>query len=305
MTTEHAATLIRTEDSFSQRSQDYLALAKPRVVMMILAVTTLGFYMGITGALNWLDLLHVNLGMALAAGGTLALNQYIERDHDAQMNRTMHRPLPDGRLHPSQALAFGLILTFTGISYLSLMVHMRAGLVTLITTSSYLFLYTPLKRTTPLCCIVGALPGALPTVTGWVAARGTLGPEVWGVFAILFLWQLPHAWAIAWLYQDDYARAGFRLLPAVDPDHHRISQYIVMSCLALLIVSALPTWIGLTGLTAFIAILFLAFVLLVCSIVAAISRTHTAIQRLVWASILYPPVTCIAMALDKTPSLTF
>ncbi len=296
---------MRTESSLSQRSQNYLALAKPRVVMMILTVTTLGFYMGTTGTLNWLDLLHVNLGMALAAGGTLALNQYIERHHDARMHRTRHRPLPEARLHPSQALVFGLILMVSGISYLSLIVHPLAGLVTLMTTSSYLFLYTPLKRTTPLCCVVGALPGALPPVTGWVAARGTLGPEVWSIFAILFLWQLPHAWAIAWLYQEDYARAGFRLLPTGDPDHHRISQYIIVSCLALLLASVLPTWVGLTGLTAFIAIIVLALLLLIFGIAAAISRTHTAIQRLVWASIIYPPVACFVMALDKVPNLTF
>lgn len=286
-----------------QHVMDYLALLKPRMVVMILAVTMAGFYMGSTGTPHWARLLHLLLGVALAAGGTLALNQYIERQEDALMPRTQSRPLPDGRLQPLAAFWFGLILTLVGLVYLGLTVNLFAGLVTAVTTCSYLFWYTPLKRKTSLCSFVGAIPGALPPVTGWVAARAAFDSEVWVLFAIIFLWQLPHSLAIAWLYREEYARAGFRLLPVLYPDGHSTARQIVTNCLALLAVGLLPTVIGLTGPVYFVAMCILGLGLLGFGIDVALSRTAAAARRLVLASLVYLPLTFLLMVLDKVPML--
>ena len=180
---------------------DLAALAKPRVVLMIVVTTLVGYYVGLTGAADWARLLHLAVGTILAAGGTLALNQYWEREVDARMERTRTRPLPDGRLTPLEALAFGATITALGVAYLAAFVGVAPAAVTLATFALYLFAYTPLKLRTALCTIVGAVPGALPPVTGWVAARDDAGAGAWILFGILFLWQLPHTLAIARLYR--------------------------------------------------------------------------------------------------------
>src|SRR5919109_4770954 len=228
---------------------DLVVLTKPRVVLMVLVTTLVGYYVGLTGAPDWARLLHLAIGTALAAGGTLALNQYWERDVDALMERTRTRPLPDGRLMPLEALAFGGAITALGIMSLAAFAGMAAAAVTLATFALYLFAYTPLKLRTALCTIIGAVPGALPPVTGWVAARDDAGPGAWILFGILFLWQLPHTLAIARLYRDDYARAGVRLLPVIDPEGTSTERQIVLACLALLAVSLLPAVAGWTGAT--------------------------------------------------------
>jgi len=194
---------------------DLISLTKPRVVLMILVTTIVGYYVGLAGAPDYARLLHLLIGTALAAGGTLALNMYWERDVDALMQRTRLRPLPDGRLAPLEALLFGAAITLAGLAYLAACVSLRAAAVTGATFVLYLFAYTPLKLRSPLCTLVGAIPGALPPVTGWVAARDELGVGAWVLFGILFLWQLPHTLAIGRLYRDDYARAGVRLLPEI------------------------------------------------------------------------------------------
>lgn len=303
MTALRTATIDLDRISVRQRALDYFVLAKPRVVVMILAVTVAGYYMAATQTPDWVRLLHLLVGIALAAGGTLALNQYIEREEDALMQRTQMRPLPDGRLYPIEALCFGLIATLSGLLYVTLMVQALAGMVTAITVGSYLFCYTPLKLKTSLCSIVGALPGALPPVTGWVAASGTLDREVWILFAILFLWQLPHSLAIAWLYREDYARAGFQLLPVVDPGGQSTGRQIIVNCLALMAVGLLPTLMGMTGPVYFVAAFVLGLIFLGFSVDAARLRTTEAIRRLVLASLVYLPLTFLAMALDKLPKL--
>ncbi len=299
MTTESSVTLTLVKSGTTQRSLDYLALVKPRVVMMVLAVTTTGFYMGSLGPLDWLRLLHLNVGMALAAGGTLALNQYIERDWDALMQRTQWRPLPNARLHSTAALSFGLIMTIGGILYLTVSVQVLAGLLTAVTTCSYLFLYTPLKRKTSLCLVVGALPGALPLVTGCIAADEIVTHKVWMMFAILFLWQLPHSLAIAWLYQEDYERAGFRLLPIVESNTYRIGRYIVMTCILLLAVSLIPVVFGLAGWVYFVMMFLLGVAFLYWSLTAAFAPTQEAIRRLVVVSLIYLPLALMTMVLSK------
>src|SRR3990172_6572084 len=188
-----------------RRAKDFLALTRPRIVLMVLVTTLVGYSLGSRGAVEYVLLLKTLLCMALAAGGTAALNQYLEREGDARMERTRLRPLPDGRLRPTEALAFGAAITLAGRPPLTFAVHALSVLVAAGIVSSYLFLYTPLKRKPSLCSVVGALPGALPPVIGWAAARGELGAEAWGLFALLFLWQIPHSLAIARLYRDDYA----------------------------------------------------------------------------------------------------
>jgi heme o synthase len=287
------------EVSVARRAADFFALTKPRMVLMILVTTCVGFYLGSSGAMDALGLLHTLLGTALAAGGTLALNQFLEREVDATMERTRRRPLPAGRIQPAEALAFGTMMTVAGLLYLACGVGELSALVTAITVVSYLFVYTPLKRRTSLCSVLGAIPGALPPVTGWVAARGDFGPGAWVLFAILFLWQLPHSLAIGWLYCADYARAGIRLLPVIEPDGRSTGRQIVSNCLALLAVGLLPTLIGLAGWVYFLGALALGTGLLVCGIVLAISRSAADARRLVFASLVYLPALLVLMALNK------
>ena len=201
---------------FVQHATDLIELVKPRLVVMILITTAAGFYIG-AETMDWLLCLHTLIGAGLTAAGVLGLNQYLERDVDAQMKRTQGRPLPDGRMSPLTALLVGAALTGSGMLYLAFIVNMLSGFVISLIVVSYLFLYTPLKRKTSLCTLIGAVPGALPPVVGWVAARGSLTGEAWVLFTILFLWQLPHSLAIAYIYREDYAKAGFRLLPVIHP----------------------------------------------------------------------------------------
>ena len=233
--------------------KDFIALTKPGLVIMLVLTTCVGFYLGSDGPVDWLRLLHTLAGTALAAGGTLALNQFMERDRDAMMRRTRKRPLPAGKLRPAQALGFGVSITVAGLLYLALVVNVLSCAVTALITVTYLFLYTPLKHRTTLSTVFGAVPGALPPVTGWAAARNELGLEAGVLFAILFLWQMPHALALAWLFREDYARAGFQLLPAVDPDGRFTSVQILINCLALTAFSLVPTILGISGVIYFYA----------------------------------------------------
>ena len=279
--------------------RDFVELTKPRVVTMILVTTLVGFYLASPAAVDFPLLLHTLASTALAAAGTLALNQYLERDLDGMMLRTRMRPIPAGRLEPREALVFGALVTAIGIAYQTLAVGALAATVTAATTASYLFLYTPMKRWTPLCSFVGAVPGALPPVTGWAAAADSLGIAAWVLFAILFLWQLPHSLAIARLYRDDYARAGIRLLPVIDPDGESTGRQIVTNSLALLSVALLPTLVGLTGAWYFFSALVLGLGLLGFSIQLARTRALADARRLLFASLVYLPVLLAVMALDK------
>jgi protoheme IX farnesyltransferase len=293
--------ILAADITRARRALALAELGKPRVVVMVLLTTFVGFYLGSRGLPDYLRLLPTLIGTALAAAGTLALNQYMERHLDAKMQRTRQRPLPDGRLQPAEALAFGVAMTCAGLLYLALAVNALSVAVTAATTVTYLFLYTPLKCRTPLCSIVGAIPGALPPLTGWTAARGGFGVEAWILFAILFLWQLPHSLAIARLYRDDYARAGMRLLPVIEPDGKSTGRQIVANCLALLVVGLLPTLVGLTGAVYFVAAFVFGAVFLAYGIAFALSRTATAARQLMFASLLYLPATLLLMALDKVP----
>jgi len=239
------------------------------------------------------------IGTLLAARGTLALNQYWERGVDARMERTRARPLPGGRLAPLEALLFGGAVTLAGLAYLGALVSTLSLVVTALTTGLYLFAYTPLKLRTPLCTIVGAVPGALPPVTGWVASRDDLGVGAWVLFGIMFLWQLPHTLAIARLYRDDYARAGVRLLPVVDAEGTSTERQVVTGCLALLVVSLLPTLIGLAGPIYFVGAFLLGATFAVLGARQALAPSAVSARRVLLASLLYLPVLLALLAFDK------
>jgi protoheme IX farnesyltransferase len=282
-----------------KRTSDYLALTKPRVVAMVLITAFVGFYLASDSGLDWLLLCHTLIGVALASGGTLALNQYLERDLDARMLRTRERPLPEGRIWPAEALGFGVAITAAGLLYLTLFVNPLSGLVTAVSVGSYLFLYTPMKQTSPYCVIVGAVPGALPPVTGWGAASGALPLEAWVLFAILFLWQIPHSLSIAVLYREDYARANFRLLPVVDPEGIYTGRQVVVHSLALFAVGLLPATLQVAGILYFVAAFALGCMMLVCGVMLARSYSAVAARRLLFASLIYLPALLLLMAVDK------
>ena len=282
-----------------RRLADFVELTKPRVVVMVLVTTFVGFYLGSPGVPDYARLVHALLGTMLAAGGTLALNQFLEREVDGRMRRTRRRPLPDGRLAPAEALVFGALLTLAGLTYLLLAVDPRCALVTGLIVVLYLGAYTPLKLVTPLALVVGAVPGALPPVTGWVGARGEVGVGAAVLFAILFLWQLPHTLAIARLHRDDYARAGIRVLPVVDPDGASTERQIVAGCLALLAVGLLPTLVGLAGGVYFVGAFLLGLTFLACGMAQALAPSVTSARRLLLASVAYLPLLLVLMALDK------
>lgn len=287
--------------SVSRRAADFYELTKPRIVLMVLITAFVGYYAGSESVPDYLGLFQMLVGTALAAGGTLALNQFVERDTDAMMERTRRRPLPDGRVQPNDALWFGIALTFSGLLYLALAVNVLSALVTAAITLSYLWAYTPLKRTSSLCVPVGAVPGALPPVLGWVAARGELSVDAWVLFAILFLWQIPHTLAIACLYREDFARAGIHFLPVIEPDCESTHRQMIVHCSALLAVSLLPTLIGLAGALYFVTAFVLGIGFLASAIGLVMAPTRAGARRLLFASLIYLPVLLLTMALDRMP----
>jgi protoheme IX farnesyltransferase len=284
-----------------RRTLDFFELTKPRVTLMVLVTTVVGFYLGSHSVPDYLRLVQTLLGTALAAAGTLALNQLLEREADAAMERTRRRPLPEGRVQPTEALIFGVALTLLGLVILWTAVNTLSALVTAAITASYLFAYTPLKQKSSLCSVVGAVPGALPPVIGWAAARGQLDLGAWVLFAIMFLWQIPHTLAIARLYREDFARAGIRFLPVIEPDGRSTGRQILTTCLALLAVSLLPTMLHVTGYLYFGAAFLLGALFLGCGVSLAISRSASAARRLLLASLIYLPLLLAAMALDRIP----
>jgi heme o synthase len=278
---------------------DLVALTKPRVLLMVLATTLVGYFVALSGPADYLRVAHLLVGTLLAAGGTLALNQYVERDVDARMERTKHRPLPDGRLQPFEALLFAGSLTSLGVGYLAVGVGVAAAALTLATTVLYIGVYTPLKRRTAWCMLVGAVPGALPPVTGWVAAGGDFGPGAVVLFGILFFWQLPHTLAISRLYADDYARAGVRVRPVVERPGTRREPEIVSSTLGLVAVSLLPMGIGMSGITYFVTAGALGLGLLGAGLAHANAPSPASARRVLMASLLYLPLLLAVLAFDK------
>lgn len=281
------------------RLRDYFELSKSRIVLMILTTTVAGYFLGLEGAVNWLTLFNTIIGTALVAAGTNAMNQYIERDLDAQMNRTRSRPLPDHRMTEQQALLFAGGTAVAGVAWLAIAVHWLPAVVALVTLATYLAIYTPLKRISSFCTVVGAFPGALPPVIGYAAAREQLGVPAIIVFLLMFYWQLPHFLAIGWLYRDDYARAGFAMLGVEDRDGSRSSIKAIFYTVVLMAISALPTTLGYAGLLYLFSALACGLVLLATAVKFATTRTPRSAKALFLMSNLYLPLVLLLMVLDQ------
>jgi heme o synthase len=277
----------------------YLELTKPRITILVTATAAAGFCLGSIGGIDYFRFFHTALGIALLSSGMATLNQYIERDLDRLMRRTEMRPLPSGKLQPRQALRFGIALSVIATVYLAVFVNpLSAGLGAL-TFVAYLFAYTLLKTRTTLSTVVGAFPGAMPPFIGWVAANGQITIEAWILFAILFLWQFPHFLAIAWMYREDYARAGIMMLPVVEPDGRITGQQIIAYTVLLVPVSLMPTLVHLAGAVYFYGALALGLWFLYYSVRAARNRTTWQARKLLLASVLYLPVLFALMVLNR------
>jgi len=277
----------------------YVVLTKPDVTFLVVITTVAGFYLGSTGPVDWARLAQTLFGTLLVAGGTAALNQYVERDMDAVMRRTAARPLPTGTLKPSEVLIFGAVTIIFGTAWLALTVNALAGFIAFATSLSYLGLYTPLKTRTTLATAVGAIPGALPPLIGWAAARGSLSEGGWILFAILFVWQFPHFMAIAWMYREDYARAGIQMLPVVDRKGDATFNVIVSFSAILVPVSLLPSVMGMAGIRYFFGALVLGMILLQVSLWANRARTNVRAKWLMHATVIHIPVLLAWMIFDK------
>ena len=283
--------------------RDYIELTKPRITWLILMSTGIGYFFGLPSHawrdINWLLLLHTILGTGLIASGTAALNQWYERAADLKMHRTAGRPLPSGRLMAGRALAFGIALSVAGFVELWLGVNLLSGLIGAFTLASYLFLYTPMKQRTWWSTTVGAIPGAMPPMIGYAAAAGVITRESWVLFAILFLWQFPHFYSIAWMYKEDYARAGIRMLPVVEPDCRSTARQIVLYGIALIPVSLVPGMLGMTGRIYLIGALILGLVYLYSGVRVALERTLVRARAVLLTSVLYLPLIYGLMLLDR------
>ncbi len=274
-------------------------LVKARLTFLVLLTTLVGFYLGYQGSIDFLLMFHTIVGTALVAGGASALNQLIERDHDRKMRRTENRPLPSGRLRAETVLIFGTLCSAVGVLYLGWGVNWLTALLGLVTWGSYLFIYTPLKRITTLNTAIGAIPGALPPLMGWTAACGRVTVEGWVLVAILFFWQLPHFLAIAWIYRDEYAKAGFAMLPVLDPDGVRTGRHALSHTLGLLPISLAPFLLHLTGRLYLFGALLLGVVFLWCAFQFARHLSLPRARLLFFVSILYLPLLLILMVLNK------
>jgi protoheme IX farnesyltransferase len=285
--------------ALSRRLRAYVELAKPRLTALILVVAAAGYWLACRGEPDAGRLAGAAAGVTLLAAGIFALNQYLERDLDSRMRRTERRPLPAGRLSAREALWFGGLMSAAAVICLTFAVNALCGALALITFSSYLFVYTPLKLRTPHCTLIGALPGAMPPLYGWAAARGELGLEAWVLFAILFLWQFPHFHSIAWLYREDYARADIRMWSVVEPDGKTLGRQIIAFSALLVPASALPAALGMSGPLYFWGALALGGLLLWLGLEAARRKSNSEARRLLVASVLYLPALFALMVLDK------
>ena len=281
------------------RLVDLYELTKPRMNFLVVITTAVGYYMAVRHSFEWARLLHTIFGTALTAAGASVLNQFIERKYDALMPRTSDRPLPGGRINPADALFFGVTLGVCGVAYLALTVNALTAVLGAFTLLSYVFVYTPLKRITPFNTVVGAVPGAIPTMMGVTAVTGAVSPEALALFAILFLWQMPHFLAIAILYRDDYAAGGFQMLPVVDRDLSVTGRQIVLYSIALIPASIVPVSLGMAGVNYFVTAMLLGLAFLSFGISCATTGTRSDARKLFFSSILYLPLLFAGLMIDK------
>jgi protoheme IX farnesyltransferase len=276
----------------------YFELTKPRILVMVLVTTTLGFLLGCAGHVSFALLLLTLLGVGGATGGAAVLNNYLERDFDAKMIRTRGRALPAGLIDPSRALSFGVGLVLSGVLLLAATVNLTAGFLVLLAAFLYVMVYTPLKRITWWNTTFGAIPGAIPPMAGWAAATGHVGPGAWALFAILFAWQHPHFFAIAWMFREDYRAAGFKMLPVVEPSGQKTVRLTLGFSLALLAVSLIPTFIGMAGWLYFCGTFVIGLLMLISALGFARDRSVPNARRLLKASIVYLPLLLLFIVVD-------
>jgi protoheme IX farnesyltransferase len=281
------------------RLNDFYELTKPRMNLLVVLTTTVGFYMASVGPIHWLLLLNTVIGTALTAAGAAVLNQLVERDFDKLMPRTKNRPLPGGRVAPVEALIYGVVLGFSGVAYLTLLVNFLTAFLGAATLLSYLFIYTPMKRWTTLNTVIGAVPGAIPPMMGVTAVQGVLSMDAISLFAILFFWQMPHFLAIAILYRQDYAAGGFKMLPVVDKDLNCTGHQIVLYALALIPASLLPVLVHMSGPVNIAAAILLGLMFLSYGVMCAVRKTRVDARKLFFASIIYLPLLLLVMMLDR------
>jgi protoheme IX farnesyltransferase len=293
------STVRTTEVTLASRANAYVALTKPDVSFLVLMTTAAGYYMGARGAVDWLHLVQTVFATLLIAAGTATLNHYIERESDRYMRRTASRPLPSGQLQPREALWFGITLSVAGAVDLYFTAGILASALGVLTSLSYLLAYTPLKKRTVWATAVGAFPGAIPPMIGWVAATGALDRGAWLLFAILFFWQFPHFYAIAWMYREDYARAGILMLPVVDREGTRTFRQIILTAIALVGVSLLPAVMGLAGVRYFFGALVVSTALVQVCLWASSSRTNVRAKWLMHATVMHIPLLLGLMIYDK------
>ncbi|MEQ1869896.1 MAG: heme o synthase [Vicinamibacterales bacterium] len=291
---------LSTDTQRSLSISDYVALTKPRLNLLVVATSAAGYYLGATRPVLPLEMAEAVIGTALVASGAAVLNQVYERDTDRLMRRTRTRPLPDGRVSPPDAYRFGLVLSGAGLLLLAVSTNVVATLLALTTIVVYLTVYTPMKRRSSLSTLVGAIPGALPPLIGWAAASGTLSMGGWALFGIVFLWQIPHFMAIAWMYRDDYKNAGFPMLPVVEPDGRRAGQQALLYSIALIPMSLLPAYIGVSGWFYFWVALAFGFALLGLAARFAMKRSDRAARWLFFGSITYLPLLWASMIIDHS-----
>ena len=294
----HADTAAQVGTRTHSRGGDFVALTKPRLNFLVLLTTAAAYSLGAGPDARLIDLVHTLVGTFLVAGGAAALNQVWERRTDRLMRRTRNRPMADQRMAVAQGNVFGIALTLLGAAELAIFLNPLSAAVALFTTATYIFLYTPLKLRTSLSTIAGALPGALPAVIGWAAATGTLSIEAWVLFGIVFMWQMPHFLAIAWMYRDEYARAGMPLLPVIEPDGRSTGRQAVLYTAALIPVSLLPTGVGLATAYYLIGALALGAILLLMSVEFAVKRDLATAKRLFFGSIIYLPILWAILVFD-------
>jgi protoheme IX farnesyltransferase len=271
---------------FVAASRDYLELSKARIVMMVLITTAAGYLIA-AKPLDAVVLLHTLIGTAMVAAGTNALNQYIEREHDGKMRRTRLRPLPDGRITPRAALIFSSLIAIVGTLYLALLVNWLTAALGAFTLTSYIFVYTPLKRISTACTIIGAIPGAIPPLMGWTAATNQLALGGWIAFGILFFWQLPHFMAISWIYREDYGRAGFVMTSVRDGNGTTTARHAIYYSLALLAVSVAPSFAGMTGVAYLVGAIILGAAITAASVRFFFERSNKTAMKLFMTSNLY------------------
>ena len=291
--------MIKNTNKYFFIFNSYIDLMKPNILIMVLITTILGYYLGSDGKILWDNLIWLMIGTFLSAGGASVLNQYLEREQDKIMNRTCKRPIPLGIISPQNALIFGIISVISGTVILAIMINILTGFISLLTAFMYVLIYTPMKRITWLNTSIGSIQGALPPVGGWVASTNSIDSGAWILFAILYLWQHPHFFAIAWMCKDDYEKAGFKMLPVIEPNGRRTVRQILWHLSLLFPITLLPVFIGMNGSIYMYGVLIITLYYFLSAFPMLYNKSHKNASRILKASVVYLPALMMIIIIDK------